>query len=288
MGLYKAPSVFLYLYTMTNPTEIVPGVIFYSYYSAMRKEKVGFFEHSTLVMQVAGQFSLETAVQKISMKPGQMLLIRKNQLGEIIKMPPEEGTGYETIVIILSEELLRDYALEERIEADQKYTGAPNILIPDNDFLRGFFQSVLPYVRHPDEKITKDLGILKIREGVKLLLHAMPALKDFLFDFSEPHKIDLEKFMTKNFHFNVPVEKFAQLTGRSLAGFKRDFQKVFGMAPRQWLQDKRLTEARHLMEKKNRKPSDIYLDLGFESLSHFSHSFKKKFGVTYRELMVGQ
>jgi AraC-like DNA-binding protein len=99
-----------------------------------------------------------------------------------------------------------------------------------------------------------------------------------LFDFSEPYKIDLEKFMLRNFHFNLPVEKFAQLTGRSLASFKRDFQKTFAMAPRQWLQDKRLTEARRLIEHQHRKPSTIYLDLGFESLSHFSHSFKKKFG----------
>jgi len=34
----------------------------------------------------------------------------------------------------------------------------------------------------------------------------------------------------------------------------------------------------NVIEKKNKKPSTIYLDLGFESLSHFSHSFKKKFG----------
>lgn len=270
---------------MTNPVEIVPGVIFYSYYSAMRKEKVGFFEHSTFVLQVAGRFSLHTAAQQISMQPGQMLLIRKNQLGEIIKMPLEEGMGYETIVIMLTEDLLREFALEEQMESSEKYTGAPNILIPENDFLHGFFQSVLPYVRHSDEKITKELGMLKIREGVKLLLHTMPGLKDFLFDFSEPYKIDLEKFMVKNFHFNVPIDKFARLTGRSLAGFKRDFQKVFGMAPRQWLLEKRLTEARYLIEKKNRKPADIYLDLGFESLSHFSHSFKKKFGKNYRELI---
>jgi AraC-like DNA-binding protein len=117
-----------------------------------------------------------------------------------------------------------------------------------------------------------------VKEGVKLLLHAMPGLSTFLFDFSAPYKIDLEKFMLSNFHFNVPVEKFAQLTGRSLASFKRDFQKIFGMAPRQWLQEKRLVEARHLIEKRNGKPSAIYLDLGFESLSHFSHSFKKRFG----------
>lgn len=262
---------------MTNPTEIIPGVIFYSFYAALRKEKVGFFEHSTLVLQVSGNFSLETADQKITMGKGEMLLIRKNQLGELIKTPAD-GEEYQTIIICLKEDLLRQFALEEQLEMGQRYTGEPNVLIPQNDFLHGFFQSVIPYVRHSEEKIAKDLGMMKVREAVQLLLHAMPELKDFLFDFSEPYKMDLEKFMISNFHFNVPVEKFAQLTGRSLASFKRDFQKTFEMSPRHWLQMKRLNEARHLIEKKKRKPSEIYLELGFESLSHFSHSFKKKFG----------
>lgn len=262
---------------MTNPTEIIPGVIFYSYLSATRKEKVGFLAHNTLVLQVSGLFTLETSRQKISMRKGEMLLIGKNQLGEITKTPLP-GEDYETIVISLQEDLLRKIALEEQIEIRQKYTGPPNILIPGNDFLQGYFQSVIPYVRNPVEKLTAAMGILKVNEGVKLLLHTRPELSAFLFDFSDPYKIDLEKFMLSNFHFNVPLEKFAQFTGRSLAGFKRDFQKVFGMAPRRWLQEKRLAEAWHLIEERNKKPSAIYLDLGFESLSHFSHSFKKKFG----------
>lgn len=206
-----------------------------------------------------------------------MLLIGKNQLGQITKTPLP-GEPYETIVISLQEDLLRKIALEEQIEVKQKYVGPPNILIPGDDFLHGYFQSVIPYVRNPAEKLTTDMGILKVKEGVKLLLNALPGLSTFLFDFSEPYKIDLEMFMLSNFHFNIPVEKFAQLTGRSLAGFKRDFQKTFGTSPRHWLQEKRLTEARHLIENKNMKPSTIYLDLGFETLSHFSHSFKKKFG----------
>ncbi|TDW96365.1 helix-turn-helix domain-containing protein [Dinghuibacter silviterrae] len=262
---------------MTNATEIVPGVIFYSFLAALRKEKVWFVEHNTLVLQVSGQFTLETSSQKLSMRRGQMTLIRKHQLAQLTKTPLD-GEDYQTIVIFLLEDQLRKMALEEHIDIRQKYTGPSNILIPGNDFLQGFFHSVIPYVRHPEEKMTAALGMLKVREAVQLLLLTMPELREFLFDFSEPHKIDLEKFMLHNFHFNVPVEKFAQLTGRSLAGFKRDFQKTFGMSPRQWLQEKRLTEARHLIEQKNKKPSAIYLDLGFESLSHFSHSFKKKFG----------
>lgn len=252
---------------MTNPTEIIPGVLFYSFLSGMRKEKAGFFEHSTLVLQVSGQLTLETTSQRIAMKKGEMLLIRKNQLAELTKMPLDQEQ-YQTIVICLKEEMLRKIALEEQLETVQKYTGHPNVLIPQNVFLYGFFQSIIPYVHHPAEKVTTTLGLLKVREAVQLLLHALPELTEFLFDFSEPHKIDLEKFMLRNYHFNVPVEKFAQLTGRSLAGFKRDFQKSFGMALRHWLQEKRLAEAWYLIENKNKKSSTIYLELGFESLSH--------------------
>jgi AraC-like DNA-binding protein len=262
---------------MTNPTEIIPGVLFYAYLSSLRKDKVAFMEHNTLVLQVSGRFTLVTADQTVSMESGQMLLIQKNQLGEITKAPLE-GQDYQTIVITLQEELLRNIALEEQIEEGQKYTGPSNVLIPGNDFLHAFFQSVLPYVRHPENKITHAVGMLKVKEAVYLLLNTMPELKAMLFDFSAPYKIDLEKFMLLNFHYNIPVEKFARLTGRSLAGFKREFQKIFGMAPRQWLLERRLSEARLLIENKHKKPSAIYLDLGFESLSHFSHSFKKKFG----------
>lgn len=219
------------------------------------------------------------------MNKGQMLLIRKNQLAELTKTPLH-GEHYQTIVICLKEDMLRQIALEEQIITGQKYTGSPNILMPENDFLQAYFQSVLPYIRHSEEKITNAVGLLKVKEGVLLLLHALPELKTFLFDFSEPHKIDLEKFMLNNFHFNVPVDHFARLTGRSLAGFKRDFQKIFNLPPRQWLQEKRLMEARHLIENKQKKPSAIYLDLGFESLSHFSHTFKKKFGKAPTEWLA--
>lgn len=262
---------------MVHFTEILPGLIFYSYHANAHKEKVWFVEHNTLILQVSGQLTYETSTQKVSTQPGEMLLIHKHQLGQMVKTP-SPGGEYQTIVIFLLEDFLRKMALEESIDVQHHYKGKQNIIIPANEYLDGYFQSIIPYIKHPSDQAINTLGMLKVREAVQLLMFSMPGLKDFLFDFSEPHKIDLEKFMLSNFHFNVPIEKFAQLTGRSLAGFKRDFSKAFDRTPRQWLQEKRLTEARHLVEKKHKKPTDIYLDLGFESLSHFSHSFKKMFG----------
>jgi len=120
---------------------------------------------------------------------------------------------------------------------------------------------------------------LKLREAVMLLLKVNPELKDILFDFSEPGKIDLEAFMNKNFHFNVDLNRFAYLTGRSLATFKRDFEKLFHSTPSRWLQQRRLQEAHYLIREKGKTASDIYLDLGFEDLSHFSFAFKKQYGM---------
>ena len=268
---------------MESPAEILPGVIFYSYLSTQRRQKACFWNHHTLILQVSGVFTLETSAQSISMGAGEVLLIGKNQLGTITKTPGENGS-YETIVISLQEELMRKIALEEKIKSQGKYIGRPNLLIPSNEFLQGYFQSIVPYARSSGASMTDEMGILKVKEGIKLLLLTLPALRNFLFDYAEPHKIDLEKFMLNNFHFNVPIEKFAQLTGRSLAGFKRDFQKAFDLPPRQWLLSKRLDAAKFLIENKHQRPSAIYLDLGFESLSHFSHSFKKKFGLMPSQL----
>ena len=270
---------------MESPAEILPGVTFYSYLSTERKQKACFWNHHTLVLQVSGQFIMETAARTISMGAGEMMLIGKNQLGMLTKTPGPGGS-YETIVISLQEDLMRKIALEEKLDSGVKYIGLPNLLIPSNEFLQGYFRSIVPYARSSGASMTDEMGILKVKEGVKLLLLALPVLESFLFDYSEPHKIDLRKFMLTNFHFNVPVEKFAQLTGRSLAGFKRDFQKTFDLPPRQWLLSKRLDAAKFLIENKHQKPSAIYLDLGFESLSHFSHSFKKKFGLVPSELIL--
>lgn len=264
---------------MTNPAEILPGVIFYSYLSAQRKEKTCFWANHALVLMVSGQIGLETSSQSMTVKTGEVLLISKNQLGTLTKTPLSGGS-YESIVIALHEDLLRQIAMDEQIATGGKYTGPPNIQIPANAFLQGFFQSIVPYTRTNAESLSNEMGVLKVREAVKLLLHVSPALKDLLFDFSEPYKIDLEHFMVRNYHFNLPVERFAQLTRRSLAAFKRDFQKTFGLPPRRWLQEKRLIEARHLIEHQHKRPTDIYLDLGFESLSHFSRSFRLKFGKT--------
>jgi AraC-like DNA-binding protein len=68
------------------------------------------------------------------------------------------------------------------------------------------------------------------------------------------------------------------LTGRSVASFKRDFEKLFQQSPSRWLVKRRLQEAFFLLKERGLLPSDVYLEVGFEDLSLCSFAFKKTYG----------
>jgi len=120
---------------------------------------------------------------------------------------------------------------------------------------------------------------LKLKEALIVLLKVQPELKNILFDFQTPGKINLKAFMEKSFRFNLSLSRFAYLTGRSISAFKRDFEKEFTKTPAKWLQQRRLDEAYYLLKEKNLKTTEVYTEVGFEDLSHFSFIFKKHFGI---------
>lgn len=214
-------------------------------------------------------------------RPGTLCLFKRIQLMKTIKKP-HEGKSFTTINIFLDQETLKKYSLAHNIKADSLYNGESNIMLENDEFMKGYFNSLMPYFAQP-EKLTPTLEHVKTIEAIELLLRNT-ALKDFLFDFSEPHKIDLEAYMNKHFSYNIPLVQFAKLTGRSLSTFKRDFLKIFSTTPEEWLQKQRLEQAHFLITQKNKRPSEIYLELGFEALSHFSYTFKKQFGLAPSEL----
>jgi len=125
-----------------------------------------------------------------------------------------------------------------------------------------------------------------MEEVITILRILDPSVDRCLANFSEPGKIDLADFMEKNFMFNMPLQKFAYLSGRSLTTFKTDFKKAFSLSPQRWLTQKRLELAHYQLSEKNGKPADIYLEAGFENLSHFSFAFKKHFGYPPTEVVT--
>ncbi|MGE8378146.1 MAG: helix-turn-helix domain-containing protein, partial [Sphingobacterium sp.] len=242
-----------------------------------------FMPEHLLGFQLSGETHAVYPGGNVIIPENSIVLIKRNQLIRTTKYPAKDGQ-YKFISITLDQEVLQQYARENKIEIDTKYNGNQRMFFEPDDFLKSYFSSLAPYVNKKKEATPK-LADLKIREAIELLLQCNTDFKQILFDFSSPHKIDLEDYMKQNYMFNVPLESFATLTGRSLSSFKRDFARIFGTSPQQWLLQRRLEEAHYLIKYLKQKPTKFYMDLGFENLSHFYVSFKKKYGVTTTEVV---
>jgi AraC-like DNA-binding protein len=262
---------------MTNVYTQVNNLLFSCYCEKQRGHEQFVPEHS-LGYIISGAIHLQTSEGLWVLKEGSIGIIRRNYLVKSIKVPPPGGE-FKSVNIFLGQDFLRRYSAENKLAAAAKYTGSPMLPLSSDPFIKGYFDSLMPWF-NSSAQASDSITDLKTREAVELLLRLDPSFYDFLFDFSEPYKIDLEDYMNKHYMFNVPTAQFARLTGRSLASFKRDFEKVFQISPGQWLQQKRLSEAFYQIREKGRKPSEVYLDVGFENLSHFSYTFKKAFGVS--------
>lgn len=260
----------------TTP-EYLPHIFYNCYYQKVR-EGESFAPTHVLSYTIAGQSDITVGDKTFTMKAGDLFLYRRNQLGRYVKTPPPDGV-YESVSISLDEQTLRSLAAELHQEMDQPWTGETMLRLPVDAMLSNYIESLKPYLNRNGD-INPTLAAIKVKEAAMILLQLNPALKNFLFDFSPPGKLDLEGFMNTHYKYNVDLNRFAYLTGRSLASFKRDFEKIFHASPNKWLQQKRLQDAYYLLKEKGWRSSDVYLEVGFKDLSHFSFAFKKAFGIT--------
>ncbi|WP_209332930.1 helix-turn-helix domain-containing protein [Lunatimonas salinarum] len=213
---------------------------------------------------------------KYSLYSGDYCLLRKNNLARYAKQ--KENDQFEKVVVVFDEPFLKDFQNKHAFKTGAGYPEGTFVFFQKTDLVPNFIRSLASYYQK-DGKIAESFSDIKREELLLILLQLDSGLAHVFFDFSIPQKIDLKLFMHQHYRFNVSLDRLAFLTGRSLSTFKRDFVKLFNDTPRHWIQQRRLQEAHYQMQQKNKKPTEVYLDLGFEDLSHFSFAFKKKFGV---------
>jgi len=261
---------------MTQPVK--SPAILYSCYSQKSSEGEQFIPEHVFSYTFSGMNKLYAGGKEYLFKEGDFRFFRKNQLSRYTKYPPPGGE-YKSISVRIGQDTLRSISAEHDLHMSGPYTGENILLLTPNKLLGSYIDSLTPYLDDRSGR-SKALTSLKVKEAVMILLQTNPELKDALFDFSEPGKIDLESYMNEHYKFNVDLSRFAYLTGRSLATFKRDFEKIFHSSPNRWLQQKRLNDAYYLLKEKGWKTSDVYLEVGFKDFSHFSFAFKKAYGIT--------
>ncbi|WP_218858976.1 helix-turn-helix domain-containing protein [Mucilaginibacter sp. E4BP6] len=251
--------------------------ILYSCFSNINKEGERLIRDHVLSIILTGSQIVYLGDKTYEFNAGDIRFFRKNQLSKFIKLSLPDGE-FKSLTVQMDKETLQQFSINHKLYMDSSYKGENLLLLRPNELLNKYFDSLSPYIDGAgcsNDMLTE----LKVNEAIMILLQTNPELKNLLFDFSDPGKIDLETFMNRNYKFNANISQFAYLSGRSLASFKRDFERIFNSSPNRWIQKQRLKDAYVLIKEKGHKVSDVYMDVGFNDLSHFSFAFKKEYGT---------
>lgn len=235
------------------------------------------FEYHMLVWFISGETKIIQADTTYVFSAGDTFLIPRNQLATVINYP-KDGLPHKAVVMHLTVERLRDFYAKNQVDVKKSYHDKI-LSFGRHPLLESCLASLIPYF-DLKENLPERIAAIKIEEAINILRTIDPDIDHLLANFEEPGKINLVDFMEKNYMFNMTMDKFGYLTGRSLTTFKRDFKKSFQCTPQKWLTQKRLELAHYQIRERKRKPSDVYLEVGFENLSHFTYAFKSHFGYS--------
>lgn len=253
---------------------LTPEIKLSCYDDKFFKSEIVFDQHM-LIWFISGETRIVQSEATHTFKTGDIFLIPRHKPATIINYP-KDGLPHKTVVMLLTTKILRDFY--SHINVSSNTTPVPGIRRYSNHpLLQSCLASLIPYFE-VEGAFPENLAVLKITEAISILRTIDPTIDSALTNFEDPHKVELVSFMEKNYMFNMPLEKFGYLTGRSLTSFKRDFKKAFNTTPQRWLTQKRLELAHYELSEKKRKPVEICYEVGFENLSHFSFAFKKYFG----------
>lgn len=195
--------------------------------------------------------------------------------------PSPEGKSFEVVLFFFDEPVLREFALEHGSVKAVAPSGTLVRSYPLDAEVRRFVEATAALYDKGSRLKGPSLTNLKVKEFLYVLesQNSAPELMTGLSQLRAPMSRRLiGEFMEAHYSNNLRVADYAALTGRSTSTFVRDFRRLFGMSPKTWLIEQRLTKARSLLVQTDLRVIDVAIEVGYGNVSHFARSYQARFG----------
>ncbi len=150
-------------------------------------------------------------------------------------------------------------------------------------FIKRFVESLLD-ISKLSKKIQSRILETKFEEIMLYLVEFKGV--EFLYSLISNSSNEDQKFIQtieSNQLNKLTIKELSFISNMSVSTFKREFEKHFRSTPSKWFQEKRLEHAAFLLKNNSKRPSDIFEEIGYETLSNFTQAFKLKFGLTPKQ-----
>ncbi len=238
-----------------------------------------FFEEYAVVFVLNGEKKFIAPNQDIRVQKGQILFFQTG----CYSMNESIDSDYRSLVFFFNEKLLKEFVNQHftLFQEPENQNEETILVLEATPTFSKFVDSLLPYF---DSKTIYLNQFLKLKFQ-ELLLHLVEIdqsgqLKAILFNIYQGQKVDLLNILNIYYLKPLTINELAKLSGRSLSAFKREFEVQFNDSPAHWIRNKRLEHAALLFKNNSKNVSEVALEVGYESTSHFIKAYKEKFGVT--------
>jgi AraC-like DNA-binding protein len=242
-----------------------------------------FFEEHAVIVVLKGEKKFSSPTQELHVRKGDILFFQRG----CYSMNESIDSNYRSLVFFFNERLLKEF-VSQHLPIFQKPAPTPPadliLSFSASSTFTTFVDSLLPYFSS-HTPFLNELLQLKFQE---LLLHLLELdtagqLRAILLHIYQGQKIDLDYLMSTYFLKPLSMNELARLSGRSLSAFKRDFEDYFHTSPGNWIRRKRLEHAHFLLRNTDKNVSEVSMEIGYESVSHFIKAYKGQYGLTPKQ-----
>ena len=238
-----------------------------------------YLEEHVIFYVLKGKATLYYGKQAYTVGQDEFILLKRATMYPFIKEGIAQGctSTFHGILFCLKDELLADFIRMARIHPKASVSYEP-VTKKATGRLKAFTRSLIPYFEE-EENIDNGLLRLKIMELLYDVMHTDAGVWQQIMALGCPSRKDIAKVLEDNFLNPISVPELAYLSGRSLSGFKREFQSLYHMPPTLWIRKRRLEYALRLLKTTASSVADVCYASGFENPTHVTRLFKGEFGM---------
>ena len=187
---------------------------------------------------------------------------------------------YRSMLLFFGNDSLVKFINKHAILFSKNKPSTPYLVCEYDDYIRHFVGS-LQQLQQASVSLQDQLLATKFEEILLYLIEKKSPqfLHGILGDVAQTD-IHFTTTIESNRYNLLSVQELAFLCNMSVSTFKRHFETEYRASPIRWFQEQRLELATHLLQKKANRPSDVFSEVGFESLASFTKAFKEKYQTT--------
>ena len=245
---------------------------------------IEFYSNSFCIVYLVSGEETITAFDdsQIILKAGEMMFVPQDQL--LLSDYLDKGAGLKAYLFFFNAKTVSQF-LEGSSRTVSKAQQAHFHRIRSSQAISDFIDALAPLARNV--KSAPEIMSLKLLELLHLIdveddqaqLRAALSLADHM-----KSRRNIKRLMERFCLSNLSVSDYAQLAGRSIASFNRDFRRIYGTSPKKWLLSRRMIHARNLLDETDNSVTRVAMESGYDSISHFIKVFKNHHGLTPNQI----